>query len=190
MLEDFSVGEQAGKDLEFTLYRAIETTHTTTADLIEGDIYYKLNSRGPMENLAHRDILGTLARDYFPLPSIAIRKALYERFQTWVPLFVTSQQIFDDETTFARLQCFVLGYYYGALRQLVVDDQLITKEAFGSWGWWDKEIFSVIKDMNFGFKSLIEPQERESFRCRRDGLMRVAAYLFAGANCNLFVLLG
>ncbi|KAF4625483.1 hypothetical protein G7Y89_g12688 [Cudoniella acicularis] len=185
MLEDFSAGEQAGKDLQFTLHCETEIPYTpTTTNQTKADIYYEISSRGSMEKLVHRDLLANLAKDHFLLVTSALRKALHERFQTWVPLVQNFEAILNDEVKFARFQCFVLGYYYGALGQIIVDDQLTTKEAFGSWGWWDKEIFAVVKDLKWETPS--KPKSlTNSVYCWRYGLIKVAAYLFAGAELRL-----
>jgi hypothetical protein len=93
--------------------------------------------------------------------------------------------ICDNKDFHAMLQSLVLGYWYGAMVQLVDTSRMVSTEAFGSWGWWDYEPLEVIASLKRN--PLIDadsPMDHEN-QIWRSHLLRAAAYLLAGAPMEL-----
>ena len=84
-----------------------------------------------------------------------------------------------------QLRTFLLGYYYGALSQLLDVSNLHVKECFGSWGWDDVNFFRMIVEL---VKSQIAGKERGKLYWRYQ-IMKMVAYLFAGAEDDQLTLL-
>ncbi|KAK5125563.1 hypothetical protein LTR08_005282 [Meristemomyces frigidus] len=83
--------------------------------------------------------------------------------------------------TFAKLQGFLMGFYYALLYPLLNTDCLLTREAFGCWGYCDvgflKRIASVI-DRSRSNQAI--GGDWTSFR--RSDVLGLAAYMLAGAE--------
>ncbi|KAH0537557.1 hypothetical protein FGG08_005656 [Glutinoglossum americanum] len=75
----------------------------------------------------------------------------------------------------AELQAFLLGYYYAILMPLIDTSELSLKEAYGSWGWNDIQVFKAIKWMKLG-------EDKDNNRYPRYQVMKLAGYLFAGVD--------
>ncbi|KAI0380774.1 hypothetical protein F5Y04DRAFT_256678 [Hypomontagnella monticulosa] len=165
LLEHFSLGQELGRDLKFALYPGYS------------EYVYIISSRTTQKStLSHRPLRkgpGNI-EDYFLLPTVHLHNALTDLFPNWESIDV--EEVFGNSNMFARLQSFVLGYYYGALGQLVVDEQLKTKVALGYWGWWDRELFTTIK-----CRAEVPTRKYP----RRHSIIMLIAYLFAGADLEL-----
>ena len=84
-----------------------------------------------------------------------------------------------------QLRTFLLGYYYGALVQVIDTSNLHVKECFGSWGWNDMDFFKMIAEL---VKSQIAGKETGKLYWRYQ-IMKMVAYLFAGAENDQLTLL-
>jgi hypothetical protein len=83
------------------------------------------------------------------------------------------------------LQVFLLGYYYGAWSSIMDTGRLELKEGFGSWGWDDDEFFRHINAfVKSGVKNVEDGERRGGIFYRRFQVLRMAAYLFAGAESH------
>jgi hypothetical protein len=89
------------------------------------------------------------------------------------------------------LQIFLLGYYYAALAQVLDTAQLSYKEAFGSWDWAPMESLEMFASLAGCPTSTtktnsrgggLKEQETLSVTCDRYHVLKLAAYLFAGAE--------
>ncbi|MCJ1226465.1 hypothetical protein MMC12_003117 [Toensbergia leucococca] len=76
-------------------------------------------------------------------------------------------------------QCFLLGYYYVALRQILDTSQLTLQEAFGGWGWYDTGFLKEIISLN---AHRISGSGMKGRRIWRQYLLRMVAYMFAGTE--------
>jgi hypothetical protein len=85
----------------------------------------------------------------------------------------------------ADLQIFLLGYYYQVFKNILDSSRLSINEGFGSWGWYDGNVFEQIV-------ALVETQANTSEKgketskklYRRHQIMKLAAYLLAGAESH------
>ena len=183
--EDFMKGMRAARGLKFRLDQESEIPHTkTTTNQTKTDLYYEISSTIPETSTRLRGYVESIARWFFPLVTDETAEYLKELATNWDPVdpaWETKKAICEDKHFLGRLQSFVMGYYYAALKPLIDTSQLSTQEAFGSWGWWDYEVLAIVKDLKFDTpKASTGP-----IRCWRFGLMKVMAYLFAGAELEL-----
>jgi len=87
----------------------------------------------------------------------------------------------------AKLQVFLMGYYYSVLGSLLDTSQLDIKEAFGSWGWYDHNLMKNINSFRSGCSDPAQPRGSKatvyhSLFVPRVEVLKFTAYLFAGAG--------
>lgn len=185
--EDFEKGMHAAKGLKFML-RSKPGTRYTTTNHREPDLYYEISSTTPETNRKLKGDAETLARRFFPLVTDETANFLHDIARNWEhihPIWELEEAICEDRDFLGRLQSFVMGFYYAALKPLINTSQLRTQEAFGAWGWWDYELLQVVKDLRWDAPGDAQIPSKGSTQCWRFALMKVIAYLFAGTESEL-----
>ena len=81
----------------------------------------------------------------------------------------------SERSCMARLQVFLMGYYYAILRPLLDTSQLSVQEAYGSWGWSDIQVMKVVLGLRQGLNT-------ETNEYPRHEVMKILGYFFAGAD--------
>jgi len=205
----FEAGLKCGRPLQFTLRSGSEFRRTSKSQLPPpsaidlrhngkpnpqtlGELFYEVSAEiesCPRNERRNPEILKYIARTFFPVVTKQLWVALEKIYHTWSSSASSVEVIegkgYDeillrDKPFFARLQSFVLGYYYGALFKLMDISQLSIKEAYGSWGWWDCEVLEVVRDI-WSSDHRVQP---DTNYCDRFALLKAMAYLFAGATRN------
>ncbi|KAE8440997.1 hypothetical protein EG329_006134 [Mollisiaceae sp. DMI_Dod_QoI] len=180
--EDFLRGMDAG-NLNFALECQPEVPHTeTTTNRSFTDLYYEVTTMDPIEKNRLNRHLEKVANAYFPFVTKPVAEGLKELGREWSPpagSYKIQDEIRKNENFLGRLQSFVMGYYYAALKPLINASQLSPSEAFGSWGWNDYQVLSIVADLKWETPPKVP---KGAFRCWRYALMKLIAYMFAGAE--------
>ena len=88
-----------------------------------------------------------------------------------------------QEEYICDFQCFVLGYYYAALKPLLDTSQLSVQEVFGDWGWYDTSIFDVIIKIA-NTPMVRDHDDHHGIVFMRHQITSLLAYLFIGSEAR------
>ncbi|KAI0382277.1 hypothetical protein F5Y04DRAFT_253383 [Hypomontagnella monticulosa] len=183
----FLKGKDVGEGLEFSLMCDVDTLSREPSNR---RLFYKVTTTHKIrQTRIGNSVISWIAKFYFPLTTEKLAEALEILLQDWrLPgPFHNSEDnkaLLENKPIFGLLQSFILGYYYGALGKLIDTSQLLLREAYGSWGWWDLEVLQVMRSI--WDKPPPQDQTQSDFKyCWRVNLLRAMAYLFAGAEISL-----
>jgi len=200
--EIFVKGMSAAQGITFKLrffYDSEEGTAGLSGILPNHGLYYELTSKYPETSVRMKGNSQKLKK-YFPLITDRTAEALAQLASSWKPsnalsttttgiriykTTATRDEISGDTDFLGRLQVFVLGYYYALLRPLVDSSSLSVQEAFGAWSWCDYEILDLVEGL--GSQMPVQrgvPPMSNIRNYWRYSIMKVIAYLFAGADVS------
>jgi hypothetical protein len=154
------------------------------------------NSRGPGYRVIATDLAGRRNNpDAFRFPeryllvvtSRAIR-AIMDLIDFWaihndaecrrIVTYVERMALLDTDIEYlGDFQVFLLGYYYGALKNIIDSSELRLQEAFGSWGWYDLEFLALVEKL---VKSRRKDEIGGYFLWHE--ILKVVVYLFGGGE--------
>jgi hypothetical protein len=91
----------------------------------------------------------------------------------------------DLNDSLAKLQTFILGYYYAFLRPLVDASELSINEGYGAWRWYDMELFELLR-------SFVATRHHRKINAGKDNVyffyrhetLKILAFFFAGADLD------
>lgn len=160
----------------------------------EEDSYHRI------DNLVHR-----LAKELFPVTTTVVEACLRSIADNLTEAGLLEglegnfgpivQHIAKNSTILARLQAFVMGYYYNLLYPLLNVDQLSIPQALGSWNWSDIRMIAQVGNILSGYR--IKQTESYVHRIKakgihtfdnagrnfyKHGIIRLLAMFFAGAE--------
>jgi hypothetical protein len=186
----FIMGKAQGKQIKFTIEGQASESWLSGPEASSRDFSYAVNECDS-STFQLNGALGPVADAFFPVLFDDTRKVLLAiaREAKWNPPIDNSasskQAICDNKDFHAMLQSLVLGYWYGALAQLVDTSRMVSTEAFGSWGWWDYEPLEVISWLKKKPFMDADTPMGDKNHIWRFHLLRAAAYLLAGAPKEL-----
>ena len=120
-------------------------------DSCSGRILESLTSEWPDEDYAH--VITALAAQNV-LPTGPTRRPRPDHGRPWLPRS-------SGDWCLVQLRAFLLGYYYGIFGKMVDSPTLQVKEAFGSWGWNNRNNPKTIRNL---VKSRRKERNRKSER--------------------------
>ncbi|RYN62411.1 hypothetical protein AA0118_g5388 [Alternaria tenuissima] len=84
--------------------------------------------------------------------------------------------------TLGEIQIFLLGYYYTALSTIVDCSQLVVKEAYGSWSWYDAELVKEMQRFIKGGQDYAGERHGKGKEYKREDMMTLIGRLYAGTG--------
>lgn len=194
----FRRGQSVGKYLVVALGISPDAQYAMAGSNLTS-IYYRISTKDELSKTrcSNRD-LDEIAKKYFPFVTSKLVTELEVISTCWKPLnqninwqaeVEVKAYLQNDTDFFGLLQSFIVGYYYESLMQLINISQFSVREACGSWGWWDFEVLQVICEL-WHSSTEIREKDPEIKWCRRFAVLKVIAYLFAGAEYGLIRRLG
>lgn len=97
----------------------------------------------------------------------------------------SSRDILGDniDDSLAQLQAYILGFYYSFLRPLLNASELAIMEIYGSWRWYDLELFQLLKTFisTRHHRKLRSGKDKVHFFHRQE-ILKLLAFLFASGD--------
>ena len=140
-----------------------------------------------IDNLVHR-----LAKELFPVTTTGVEAGLRSIADNLKEAGLLEglegnfgpivQHIAKNSAILARLQTFVMGYYYNLLCPLLNVDQLSIPQALGSWSWSDVRMITQVGNILSGYRIKGNGTLTGGRNFYKHGIIRLLAMFFAGAE--------
>jgi hypothetical protein len=94
------------------------------------------------------------------------------------------RRLSETPESLSKVQVFVLGYYYGMLKEVLDHSKLSLPEVYGSWKWFDAHLLGwirIVLQEHLHKISTGTPKHGETF-FQREGILKLLGKLFAGAE--------